>query len=119
MRGSHIQRHLAADRVAPPASKDADDASVVNKDEPRPNLGQAMADAYQEQREARREVQRLTRMYEGAQFVPPEVYAAAVLRQSAAFERLEALVHANAAHQLQWAHLTDECPICTGAVNKD
>jgi len=86
---------------------------AVNED--RPTLGQALAEAYRQRLSATLEMRRAaTRLLDGV--ITPTEYA--VLEDAASHwqERIERLVASNARHLLEWAHLRDECPICTGEV---
>lgn len=76
-------------------------------------INEAMASAYVDRRHAQHLLDRAaTRALELNE------YEALLRERDEAAARLERLVQANAAHELEWCHDSRECPICTGEVSR-
>jgi len=77
-------------------------------------LGHVIAERFSTLRVANLELNRWQRMVDRGieRRIPREIREAARL----ADEALDALMFGVTAHELQWAHMPDECPICKGEV---
>jgi hypothetical protein len=82
-----------------------------------PSWDRAAADAWAERRHAEHAISRAASgIIDGT--IDLVDYEALVQERGAAAARVESLLYANAAHELDWCHDSTECAICTGEVTR-